>query len=204
MSTSIEDQIRAGAKGKEQKADKPADTIRCRFTGVHYAPGQNGLEARSFDVGINIPVSYTKRKDITPIGLFRQFFARKALGTQGYSGLRLCAMTEVHGELPEDLNLVQRLMWTADHEKLVAMAQKYGKGEWTEVDQDNIPIGDHEISVLPELYPGTIDLRDAILRVRKEPKAFKAEQEKRAGSDAGERHRMERELAEANAHLLDD
>lgn len=205
MSDAIEKEIKNQAKSGLAAAVKaPEDgVLNATFEGTAFAPGDGGLLAKSFRVTVKIPRSYAERRDITPIGIFVQFFEKTALKGCAH---RMIALTSVEGQLPEKMRPEQRLMWTCDREGLIKLSERFGKGVYDTFDDNNIKTSEDPIEVVvhPEFYPDNNDLCDAILRCMKEPQAFEREQKKRAGIDVAKRWQMERELAALNKQIDSD
>lgn len=205
MSELIEKEIKNQAKSGLAAAVKAPETsiLNATFEGTAFVPGDGGLLAKVFRVSVKIPQSYAERRDITPIGIFIQFFEKTALKGCKH---RVIALVGVEGQLPKEMKVEQRLMWTADRDKMVLLCEKHGNGTYDVFDDNNVKTNEDpfEVKVYPEFYPDTNDLRDAILRCRKEPQAFEREQKKRAGADVAARWEMERELAALNRTMDTD
>lgn len=212
MSFDAEQEIKNLGKAQAVKikpvelAEPKENVIEATFSGLAYTAGDGGLNTKPFEVTVKIPSHLTIREDITPIGVFKQFFAKKVLRSHGgFSGVRNVDMVLVRGALPEGIKLAQRLAWTCSYDEMVKLAERYGKGRWTVFDNETAAVkGERETKVVTELYPEVGELRDAILRCRKEAEAFDREQGKRAGSDLRARWEMERELAALNTDLDDE
>lgn len=195
MAISVEEQLKkAASKEVASKSDGPA-FIEATFKGEWYKGVGSHTELIPFTQTVKIPEHWLAEDKNSPASVFVFYFAKRMLSdNSGYSGVRDCYLAET-SELPHNLSVEQRLVWTADYDSLAAIAKKT-VNTYQPMDAEARLLPKVKVTIDSDLYPDSNSLRAAIIRLITEPQAFEAEQSRRKSmSNVVEKRSMEADLA---------
>lgn len=154
--------------------------IEATFEGDYYKGVVGAMEVHPFTETVKIPNSWLMRDDMHPAAVFKHKFAKKIMKKHpGYNDVRTVHLKETT-DLPDGMTVEQELSWTADFNKLVALAKQHAsKVRFIPLDpKEGTPLPGQVVGVKPEFYSDAPALRNAIRRCISEPQAFQREQEK--------------------------
>lgn len=127
---------------------EPPAHFMATFAGLYYKPTGKNQEKLNFNITVKVPMAWLSRLDYLPQGFFKKFIAPRVMvkeGYEGFNGIAKCQLIDSTG-LPDDIDDVAFLNWTADRAKLEAYAKR------------------NKMPIKPELYVDADDLRRAIKR----------------------------------------
>jgi hypothetical protein len=163
----------------EQPPIGEAEYTTATFQGLYYKGVANGKEAVSFKIDIKVPFACLRDQGYHPAWVMQKM-GKSLLGKDAaFGGLRNFELTQTT-KLPNDLNPIEHLNWTANYHDLCNLVKRYAtERQYYPLDpSEGTPLPARRVSVMQELFSTPASLRNAIKRCMADPEAFDKEQGK--------------------------